>query len=90
MGGDGPHQHRGVRRVEAQPGVGHRPPGGAASASPWSVSGTSCQPVNRFSRFHVLWPWRRVTSVPGMPPIVRRGTLGLNHDFSDQIYEDLR
>ena len=41
-------------------------PAAAASASPSAVNGTSCQPVNRFSRFHELWPWRSVTSVPGM------------------------
>src|SRR2546422_9013792 len=40
-------------------------PASLASCTPRSLSGTSCQPVNRFSRFHVLSPWRRSTSVPG-------------------------
>src|SRR5690606_458147 len=47
-------------------------PAALASASPWGVRGTSCQPVKRFSRFHVLWPWRRMTSVPGIGARVGR------------------
>src|SRR6476661_7313965 len=40
-------------------------PASFASATPCSLSGTSCQPVNRFSRFQVLCPCRSRTSVPG-------------------------
>src|SRR6185295_8031207 len=32
-----------------------------ASATPCSVRSTSFQPVNKFFRFHSLWPWRRST-----------------------------
>src|SRR5260370_16612632 len=32
---------------------------------PRSLSGTSVHPVKRFSRFHVLSPWRSRTRVPG-------------------------
>src|SRR5437660_12407649 len=39
-------------------------PASIASVTPSSLRGTSCQPVNRFSRFQVLWPWRRSTRVP--------------------------
>ena len=46
-------------------------PAAVASARPCSVSGTSCHPVNRLRRFHSLWPWRRMTSVPVMGLIVR-------------------
>src|SRR5262249_54274721 len=38
-------------------------PARVAWALPSSVRSTSIQPVNRFSRFHVLWPWRSSTSV---------------------------
>src|SRR3982750_4274464 len=36
-------------------------PARRASAMPFSVSGTSTQPVNRFSRFQSDWPWRTRT-----------------------------
>src|SRR5579872_115770 len=42
-----------------------RRPASRASSTPFSLSGTSCHPVKRFSRFHVLCPWRRRTSRPG-------------------------
>src|SRR5262245_25664776 len=35
-----------------------------ASLMPCSESPMSYQPVNRFLRFHSLWPWRTRTSVP--------------------------
>ena len=34
-------------------------PATRASNTPSSVKGVSCQPINRLSRFQVLWPWRR-------------------------------
>src|SRR5690349_17602895 len=42
-------------------------PASRASSTPLGLSGTSCQPVKRFSRFQVLWPWRNSTRRPGMP-----------------------
>jgi len=53
------------------------PPGGEslkdtaarASAMPASVRSTSFQPVNRFLRFHSLWPWR--TSTRRRSPIIQ-------------------
>src|SRR2546429_8853041 len=39
---------------------------GAAWARPESARWTSVQPVNRFSRFQVLWPWRTRMSFPGI------------------------
>src|SRR5262249_44892127 len=36
-------------------------PARTASATPSSVRSTSRQPVNRFFRFHSLWPWRTST-----------------------------
>src|ERR1700687_5223119 len=50
-------------------------PASLASVTPRSLRGTSCQPVNRFSRFHVLWPWRRRTRIPTCLAMVvyRRG-----------------
>ena len=42
-----------------------RPAAARLARSPRSVRSTSTQPVNRFSRFHVLWPWRSSTSVYG-------------------------
>src|SRR5207244_10324258 len=44
-------------------------PASTASVTPRSLRGTSVQPVKRFSRFHVLSPWRRSTSVPGFLPM---------------------
>src|SRR5262249_4374500 len=38
-------------------------PAARASSRPASVRSTSVQPVNRFSRFHSLSPWRRRTSL---------------------------
>src|SRR5438132_6646503 len=43
-----------------------RRPASTASSTPRPLSGTSVQPVKRFSRFQVLSPWRRRTSVPGL------------------------
>ena len=40
-------------------------PAACASRAPRSVRSTSVQPVNRFFRFHSLWPCRTRTSVPG-------------------------
>src|SRR5260370_34148503 len=40
-------------------------PASRASFTPRSLRGTSVQPVNRFSRFHVLSPWRSRIKVPG-------------------------
>ena len=46
-----------------------------ACARPASVRSTSTHPVKRFSRFHVLWPWRSSTSwygaVAGLPSLLR-------------------
>src|SRR5438067_334279 len=54
-------------------------PDSFASATPFSLSGTSCQPVNRFSRFHVLCPWRSSTSRPGALPVA----IDLGRDLDD-------
>src|SRR5882762_2063983 len=40
-------------------------PACAASARPETDKSTSVQPVNRFSTFQVLWPWRTRMSLPG-------------------------
>src|ERR1700694_1137390 len=40
-------------------------PACAASARPETDRSTSVQPVNRFSTFQVLWPWRTRMSFPG-------------------------
>ena len=40
----------------------------AASVRPFSVSGTSTQPVKRFLAFQSLSPWRSSTSVYVMRP----------------------
>src|SRR5712691_5223124 len=50
-----------------------RRPASCASFTPRSLSGTSVHPVNRFSRFHVLSPWRRRTSVPGLAVAIHLG-----------------
>src|ERR1700683_4428442 len=42
-----------------------RTPAACASRCPCSVRSTSVQPVKRFSRFQVLWPWRTRMSFPG-------------------------
>ena len=47
----------------AMPASARSRPARAACARPSSVRPTSTHPVNRFSRFHVLWPWRNSTSV---------------------------
>ena len=80
MSRHGPGLHRRVRDVEPQtrlpPSCARRP---SLPLRPSAVSGTSCQPVNRFSRFHVDCPWRRMTSVPVMSRMVR-GVRFLGHD----------
>src|SRR6267378_3647108 len=48
----------------ARPAASSSRPASLASVAPSSLSGTSCQPVKRFSRFHVLWPCRSKTRVP--------------------------
>src|ERR1700736_4497571 len=40
-------------------------PSCAASLRPCADRSTSVQPVNRFSTFQVLWPWRTRISLPG-------------------------
>ena len=50
------------RQSPTQPQNGTRMPAMPFDA-PFSVSGTSTQPVNRFSKFHALWPWRIKTRV---------------------------
>ena len=52
------------RRRSAAPRRASWRPAALASMMPVSFRGTSCQPVNRLSSFHVLRPWRRRTSVP--------------------------
>ena len=50
----------------AMPALREVAPGAARLARrPRSVRSTSTQPVKRFSRFQVLWPWRSSTSVYG-------------------------
>src|SRR4051794_7418933 len=44
-------------------------PASRASPEPRSLSGTSVHPVNRFSTFHVLWPWRSRINRPGFLPV---------------------
>ncbi len=39
-------------------------PASWASSNPCFERSTSIQPVNRFSRFQMLWPWRSRTSLP--------------------------
>src|SRR6267154_6405306 len=41
-------------------------PACAASARPLSARSTSVQPVNRFSTFQLLWPWRTRMRCPGI------------------------
>src|SRR5713226_4597557 len=59
----------------ARPAACMRRPASFASATPSSLRGTSCQPVKRFSRFHVLWPCRSSTRIPTWLAMViyRRG-----------------
>src|ERR1700737_4263937 len=52
-----------------RPAAFMRRPDSSASLTPCSLRGTSVQPVKRFSRFHVLWPWRSRMSVPGFLPV---------------------
>src|SRR6266446_4963287 len=61
----------------ARPAASINRPASLASPTPCSLSGTSCQPVNRFSRFQVLWPCRSKTSVPSSLAMAvhRRGHL---------------
>ena len=67
LGGvDRPQLQRRVQHVGRDAGVREVATGAARPArGPASVRSTSTQPVNRFSRFHVLWPWRSSTSVYG-------------------------
>src|SRR5207244_4906006 len=54
-------------------------PASFASCTPRSLSGTSCQPVNRFSRFQVLSPCRSRTRVPGFSAVA----IDLGRDLDD-------
>src|SRR5215469_618262 len=58
-------------------------PACAASARPCSERSTSVQPVNRFSTFQMLWPWRTRISLPGgVAPAVAVVSVGkLFHRF---------
>src|SRR5258705_5893841 len=47
------------------PGASTARPACAASARPETDRSTSVQPVNRFSTFQVLWPWRTRMSLAG-------------------------
>ena len=75
--------------VEPQAGLEQGGPGGGRFDLALGDRGTSCQPVNRFSWFHVLSPWRTMTSVDGMvaqitggPGFVVRSMLLLGHSTS--------
>src|SRR5712692_1617266 len=61
----------------ARPASSVSRPDSFASATPRSLSGTSCQPVKRFSRFQVLCPCRSRTRVPSVLAMTvhRRGDL---------------
>ena len=48
-------------------------PAALASSTPCADRSTSRQPVNRFLRFHSLWPWRTRTRVPDMLAPVSTG-----------------
>src|SRR5690606_23519057 len=52
------------------------------SALPCSVRSTSRQPVNRFCRFHSLWPWRTSTRVLDMFAPWSSCPVGLAHDVA--------
>src|SRR5438132_7820999 len=73
----------------ASPAAFIRRPASFASVTPSSLSGTSCQPVNRFSRFQVLWPWRKRTSVPNRLPMTvhPRGHI---HDLGEFVRVETR
>src|SRR5437879_4414604 len=58
--------------VGAMPAACIRRPASLASVTPSSLSGASYQPVKRFSRFHVLCPWRSRTSVPMLEMAINR------------------
>jgi hypothetical protein len=60
---DGALEHRGVGEVEVVAARRSSRPPSRACATPVSVSGTSVQPVKRFSRFQVDSPWRMRTSL---------------------------
>src|ERR1051325_5835028 len=60
-------------------------PASRASSTPRSLSGTSCQPVKRFSRFQVLWPWRSRTSVAGPLPVMAVHLVGDPHDLRELV-----
>ena len=47
-----------------------------ASSYPRGVRSTSTQPVKRFSRFQMLWPWRTSTRLPGF--MCRSGSNQIN------------
>ena len=49
---------------KAMPSALSSRPASRASCRPCSVRSTSTQPVKRFSRFQMLWPWRRSSSLP--------------------------
>ena len=51
-------------------------PASFASSMPWAERSTSIHPVNRFSRFQMLWPWRSSTSLPVLMLVVRAGWTG--------------
>ena len=73
----GGRRTRGPPRAASRP---RRPP----RSRPTSLRGTSCQPVNRLRRFHVLSPWRRITRVAMAPdgrpwPVGRRWPYGPRH-----------
>src|SRR3954464_6069631 len=48
---------------KTNPASPSRRPASRASSTPRSVRSTSVQPVNRFSLFHVLSPWRSRTTL---------------------------
>ena len=59
-----PRQRRGEGDVELDAALGELAAGALGFLVPCSVRPTSRQPVNRFFRFHSLWPWRTRTRVP--------------------------
>src|SRR5689334_710519 len=65
-------------------------PASRASDTPCSLSGTSCHPVKRFSRFHVLWPWRSSTSVPGVFSAVAIHLRSHLHDLGELLSFEAR
>src|SRR5690349_10541878 len=60
-------------------------PASFASATPVSLNGTSCQPVKRFSRFHVLWPCRSKTRVARLLPVMAVHLVGHAHDLRELV-----